>query len=80
MRNLEQRLERLEGKNRPAGDDIAVICIQYVPHGTLKGFKNDKGFYCERRPGESEDECLARAQELVTKHPPSTPGPRCAIL
>ena len=53
--------------------------LVYVPHGKLKGFKNDRGFYCPRLPGESEEALEARACELVRKHIPSTPGPHCAI-
>src|SRR5690348_5250806 len=80
IRNLEQRLERLEQQVATAGDELTVICIWHVPHGTLKGFKNDKGFYCERIPGEGEEKCYSRAKELVIQHAPSTPGPHCVIL
>jgi hypothetical protein len=45
----------------------------------FKGFKNDKGFYRACLPGESEEDCLTRAKELVRKHVASTPGPHCAI-
>jgi hypothetical protein len=80
IRNLEQRLERLEQQVATAGDEITVICVRYVPCGALKGFKNDKGFYCARLPGESEQQCYSRANEVVIQHAPSTPGPHCAIL
>src|SRR5689334_14695123 len=80
IRNLEQRLERLEQQAATAGDELTVICIRYVPHGMQTGFKNDKGFYCERLPGESEAQCYSRAKELVIQHTPSTSGSHCAIL
>ena len=79
MRNLEQRLERLEQGILASDEPVPVICFWFVPHGTLKGFKNDKGFYCARLQGESEEDCLKRAQQLVRKHVPSTPRPHCAI-
>ena len=60
MRNLEQRLERLEQVMLPNSESISIIVMEYVPHGTLKGFKNDRGFYCERLPGESEEALQAR--------------------
>src|SRR6266581_846579 len=79
IRNLEQRLERLEHAMLPSNDSAPVIYLIYVPHGTLKGFKNDHGSYCAHLPGESEEALEARACELVRKHGPSTPGPHCAI-
>ena len=63
----------------PNSESIVIMVVEYVPHGTLKGFKNDRGFYCARLPGEREEDCLTRAQEIVRKHVPSTPGPHCAI-
>jgi hypothetical protein len=80
IRNLEQRLERLEQQVATAGDEIRVICVRYVPYGALKGFKNDKGFFCARLPGEREEQCYSRASELVREHEASIPDPRCAIL
>jgi|SRR5690242_5738307 hypothetical protein len=80
IRNLGQRLDRLEQHITPAGGEVTVICVRYVPHGTLKRFKNDNGFYCERLPGQSEAQCYSRAKELVIQHTPSTPGSDCAIL
>jgi hypothetical protein len=80
VRNLEQRLERLEHAILPCNESIPIIVVEYVPHGTLKGFKNDRGFYSTRLSGESEQDCLRRAQELVRMHVPSTPGPHCGIL
>jgi hypothetical protein len=80
VRNLEQRLERLEQAMAPSNDSVPVMCVWYVPHGALKGFKNDKGFYCACLSGESDEDCLTRAKELVRKHVPSSPGPHCAIL
>src|SRR5690242_4640852 len=80
IRTLEQRLERLEQQVTPAGGELTVVCVRYIPHGRLKGFKNDKGFYCERLPDESEEQCRSRARELVIQHAPSAFGPHCAIL
>jgi len=64
IRNLEQRLERLEQAILTSDEPVAVICVRFVPYGTLKGLKNDRGFYCGRLPGESEEALEARACEL----------------
>ena len=80
IRNLEQRLERLEQQVASPSDEILVISVRYVPEGAPKGFKNDKGFYCSPLPDESEVQCYSRATELVRLHRPSTPDRHCAIL
>jgi hypothetical protein len=34
VRNLEQRLERLEHAILPYNESIPIIVVEYVPHGT----------------------------------------------
>jgi hypothetical protein len=80
IRSLEQRLDRLEQAVGTGEEDTIVICVRYVPHGRLKGFKNDNGFYCARLSDESEEQCYSRACELVRQHQASAPGPHCGIL
>ena len=67
-RDLERRLDRLEQRLATGQDEITVICIEYVPHGRLKGYTDHKGFYCARLPVETDEECHTRAVQLVRGH------------
>jgi hypothetical protein len=73
---LLNRIERLEEALKPKEKVLVVFLTMYYPTGEVKAFKNDRGFYCARLPGESLEDLRTRAGALVREHPSSI-GLRC---
>ena len=48
-----------------------MFLTMYYPEGEVTDFKNDRGFYCARLPGESLEDLRTRASALVLEHPSS---------
>jgi hypothetical protein len=70
MRNLAERIERLEEVYSPA--EIIVIMLTDWGEGEIKGWKGE-GYYIARNPGESEEALAARtaaeARAYHNEHP-----------
>ena len=72
LRGIQSRIEKLEEALNPPKDKVLVVFLtMYYPEGEVKAFKNDRGFYCARLPGESLEELRTRAGHLVREHPSS---------